>query len=174
MAAPRLRVYIAASLDGYIATTDGGVDWLAPYTTEDYGYEAFLAEVGAIIMGRATFDQVHGFGPWPYPGRRTIVLTSRPMEAPAEGAEPAAGPPSEVLAALTPTVAGDIWLHGGAQTIAGFLDLGAVDRIELFVIPVLLGDGVRLFGRRRSLQGLRLVAAEPAPRGVVRLLYDLA
>ena len=75
--------YVAASVDGYIATPDGAVDWLAPFHTdgEDHGYNAFLATLGGIVMGRRTYDQVRGFGPWPYTGLDCRVVTSRPVSS---------------------------------------------------------------------------------------------
>ena len=83
----RIRLYIATSLDGYIATPDGDVAWLEPFHAGDYGYDDFLKGIGTLVMGRTTFDQVLGFGAWPYAGKRAIVLTSRPVETPPEGAE---------------------------------------------------------------------------------------
>ena len=75
---PTIIVYIAASLDGFIATPDGGVDWLAPYQA-DYGYDAFIASVHTLVMGGATYDQMRGFGDWPHGGKRILVVTSRPL-----------------------------------------------------------------------------------------------
>jgi len=73
-------VYFAAvSIDGYIATLDGGVGWLDPFNSPELGYEAFLATVGGVILGRATYEQSLTFGPWPYPERRGLVVTSRPI-----------------------------------------------------------------------------------------------
>ena len=75
----RFRVYIATSLDGYVATPDGGVEWLEPFQDEDYGYNSFIQKIGTVIMGRTTFQQVLGFGQWPYKDLRVMVLSSHPL-----------------------------------------------------------------------------------------------
>ena len=72
----RFRVYIAMSLDGYIATSDGGVEWLDPFLDEDYGYGTFIQEISHAVMGRVTYDHVRGVGEWPYPDLGVHVLTS--------------------------------------------------------------------------------------------------
>ena len=87
MPEPQFLVYIATSLDGFIATPDGGIGWLDAYPGEDYGYAEFVATIGTIVIGRATYDQVKGFGGWPYSGKRVIVLSSRALDAPPTGAE---------------------------------------------------------------------------------------
>jgi hypothetical protein len=81
------RLYIAVSADGYIATPDGGVDWLEPFQQHDFGYREFMATIGTVILGRKTYEQALGFGEWPYPGKSAIVWTSRPLIPPPEGVE---------------------------------------------------------------------------------------
>lgn len=85
---PRFIVYIAASADGYIADAEGGIDWLAAYDARQYGYDEFIASVGAIVMGRTTYDEVLRQGDWPYPGKTAYVLTSRALPAPPAGEKP--------------------------------------------------------------------------------------
>lgn len=173
MTAPLVRLYIAASLDGYIATSDGGVDWLEPYHGVDVGYDAFIAAIGTIIMGRATYDQVFTFSEWPYAGKSCLVLSSRPLGAVPDGVERVSGDVAAIVEQARRRNDGDIWLVGGARTARAFLDLGLIDRIELYVIPVLLGDGLRLF--EPSCHGARMALerAEALPRGMVRLVYSL-
>ncbi len=79
MASPQIQIYIATSLDSFIATADGGVDWLEPFQAEDLGYSAFVATIGTIVMGRTTYEQIRGFGSWPYAGKRTVILSSLPI-----------------------------------------------------------------------------------------------
>ena len=74
MASPQIQIYIATSLDSFIATADGGVDWLEPFQAEDLGYSAFVATIGTIVMGRTTYEQIRGFGSWPYAVYRTRFL----------------------------------------------------------------------------------------------------
>lgn len=168
----RLRLYAAMSIDGCLADADGGIGWLAPFDAEDYGMEGFLAGIGALLTGRATYDQVRGFAAWPYAGKRVVVLTHRPLEAdPPAGVEAAAGDLAVIVARLRTEAAGDIWLLGGAAVAQDALAQGLVDSLELFVIPVTLGGGIRLFGASGVPQGWQLAAARPFPNGVVGLEY---
>jgi len=167
----RLRLYIAASVDGFVATPDGSVAWLEPFQAHDYGYAAFMSEVGTVLLGRVTYDQALGFGEWPYHGKRAIVLTSRPLPSPPEGVEAAADLKAVVEDVRRPGEP-DVCVVGGGQLIRGLLDLGAIDELELFWIPVLLGDGIPLFEKRSAAPlNLQLVDARPVAAGVVRAVY---
>jgi dihydrofolate reductase len=172
MPSPLVRLYIAVSLDGFIATPNGGVEWLEPYPAQDFGFAKFLESIGTIVMGRATYDQALGFGPWAYEGKRTIVLTSRPLDDPPPGVEARDGDVTSLTADLKASSAGDIWLLGGAKSAGPFLEGGLVDRLELFVIPVLLGEGIALFDGANRRTQLQLESATPYPRGVVQLVYS--
>lgn len=172
--APRVIVYVAMSVDGYIATADGGVGWLESYDPANYGHAEFEAGIGTIVMGRATYDQVLTFGDWPYGGKRVVVLTSHELHDPAPGVEARAGALAALAAELRASDGGDIWVEGGSRTVAAFLDAGAVDLIQLFVIPVLLGDGIPLFARGGAASGLQLSAMQRYPDGVVRLDYEVS
>lgn len=170
---PLVRLYIAVSIDGYIAAADGGVDWLAPYPAEQFGFDDFIATIGTVVMGRKTYDQARGFEAWPYAGKRTIVLTSRPLDPPHPEVETRAGGIDALCDALKTESRGDIWLVGGSSVTRQFLDAGRVDRIELYVIPILLGSGIRLFMDSPTAQSARLRDATSLAGGVVRLIYDL-
>src|SRR5260370_8702 len=98
----RFAVFIAVSLDGFIARPDGSLDWLEPFPNEDNGYEAFFAGVDALVIGRGTYDTVLGFRVWPYRGKRVIVCTSRPA-SPAHGEELWSGPPGRCSRAGSPS-----------------------------------------------------------------------
>lgn len=171
--APMITVYIATSLDGFIATPDGGVDWLSPYRG-DYGYDHFVASVHTLVLGRATYDQVRGYGNWPYGGKRVVVLTSRPLDEGAPAGVEAWSDGVEALGATLRALPSDVWIVGGAQVMRGLLDLGFIDRLDLFVMPELLGDGIALFERSPVRAKARLETAEPYPDGVVRLTYAVA
>jgi dihydrofolate reductase len=165
-------LYIAASLDGFIADRDGGVGWLDAYQAADYGYEAFLDTVGTVIMGAATYEQVLTFGPWPYAGKATYVFTHRPLPK----ADPAnidlyAGTPAILVHLIRSASDRNIWLVGGARLVAAFLNAGLVDEIRLFVIPTLLGAGIPLFRDITAAPGLDLLDSRPYPNGVVELHY---
>ena len=175
MSRVRFRLYIAVSLDGFIADTAGGVEWLHPYESQDVGFTAFLAEVGTIVTGRRTYDQARGFPNWPYQGKRVIVLTHRPLDsAPPSGVEAYLGEIETLAAQLKRESEGDVWLLGGAVVAREFLDRGLVDRIELYVIPVLLGDGVRLFTPGDQSRTLAFSEARSYANGIVGLIYELA
>lgn len=173
MSEPRFRIYIAASIDGYIATSDGRVDWLQRYASDDFGYREFAAGISTIIMGRATFEQTLGFGPWPYQGKRTLVLSTRPyVEGPSE-VEQVRGNLDGMIQALRQDGDGDIWIHGGARTIGEFMRREAVDLIELFVVPVILGSGIHLADHWPEAARLGLKETHPYEGGVVKLTYTV-
>jgi dihydrofolate reductase len=169
----RLRLYAAVSLDMYLADAAGGVGWLAPFESEDYGTADFLAEIGAVLAGRATYDQARGFGDWPYAGKRVVVLTGRPLDAdPPAGVEAAAGDLALLVARLRrETARGDIWLLGGAAVAQACLALGVVDSIELFLMPVTLGAGLPLFAQGGMPAAWRLDDTRRWPNGVLGVTY---
>jgi dihydrofolate reductase len=168
---PQIRLYIAQSLDGYIARADGGIDWLRPYDDVDYGYSAFIREIGTVVMGRASYDLARSFGDWPYPKMRSLVITSRALDdAPPNVTRVGADIP-RLTTALRAAGDKDVWIMGGAQTINGFLAANAVDRIDLFTLPILLGGGIRLFGDPRPELALRLLSTQTYDKGLARLTY---
>jgi len=163
---PRVIVYIAASVDGRIATADGGIEWLKPYESADYGFDSFMKGIDGIVMGRTTYDQVRGFGAWPYDGAPVMVLTSRRLADPAEGVE-AAKSPRAAIARLEALGARRIWNVGGGKTIGAFFDIGAVDELRLFTIPLVLGAGPMLVAGTRRPATLRLAEHKLHAHGVV-------
>jgi dihydrofolate reductase len=171
MTPPRRIAYLAMSADGYIADRHGQVGWLESFgAAPDFGFDAFLETVGALLMGRRTFDQLIGFGgAWPYGARPTIVLTHRalPPNAPASAR---AANTEEVTQAMA-GAAGRVWIVGGGQTLALCLRRGLVDELQLFMMPILLGEGAPLSGQLHHSTRLALNAAETLPRGVVKLTY---
>jgi dihydrofolate reductase len=170
----RLRLYAAVSLDGCLADAQGGVGWLAPFEAADYGMAAFLGEVGSVLTGRTTYDQARGFGDWPYAGKRVVVMTHRPLDPdPPAGVEAAAGDPAAVLARLRAGTPGDVWLLGGAALAQDCLARGLVDSVELFVMPLLLGAGLRLFASDGPGRDLALTGTRAFPNGAVALSYRL-
>lgn len=166
------RLYIAASVDGFIATPGGGVDWLAPYETEDFGWHAFIAAIGTVVMGRVSYDFVRAQGIWPYAGKRVVVLTSRPLGEVPEGVKAWNGNVQPLADHLRGENRGDVWLMGGGRAIRPFLDAGLVDRIELFLVPLLLGEGIRLFEPSAQRLPLHLRRTVAHGCGVVQLVYD--
>ena len=168
---PQCSVYIATSVDGYIARPDGGLDWLARVEVqgEDYGYAAFFAGVDALVIGRNTYDTVLGFGQWPYMGKRCVVLTHRPAD-PRDGVEFFAGEPGSLLERLALEGIRHVYVDGGA-VIRQCLAAGLVDELTLSMIPIVLGAGIRLFTGGEPELGLRLVGCRSWPTGLVQLRY---
>lgn len=170
-----IRGYMAASLDGYVADRHGGVDWLRPFEAHDLGFDAFLAEIATVVLGRVTYDQIVGFGgPWPYSRKRAVVVTSRPIAHSQASVERLSGPLTDLVASLRESGAGDTWVVGGAALQRAFLDLGALDRLELFVIPVLLGQGIAMFPPSADRHALTLRSAAMMAGGIARLDYAVA
>lgn len=165
-------VFIATSLDGYIARPDGGLDWLKAVERpgEDYGYAGFAATVDALVIGRRTYDVVLGFDTWPYPGKRVIVMTHRPLAA-RHGEEAFAGEPAALVARLAAEGTRRVYVDGG-DVIRQFLAAGLIDDLTLSIIPVLLGDGVPLFGGVEH--RLRLDDTRAFESGLVQLVYRVA
>jgi dihydrofolate reductase len=171
-------LYLACSLDGFIAAPDGSVGWLEAFSRdgEDYGYAGFLAGVGALVMGSRTYEQVLGFGEWPYADLPCFVATSRTLSAPTRAdIRFRSGDDLEALAAEARTAAGDraVWLVGGAALARSMLDAGLVDTLDLALMPVLLGDGVPLFVSGLQPHGLVLRESRTHADGVVQLRYSV-
>lgn len=171
MSTPRVAVFIATSLDGCIARADGSLDWLdlVKLDGEDYGFAEFLSGVDTLLMGRSTWDVVRAFDPWPYAGKRVVVLTHRP-EAVEHGEELASGDVGRVLDDLGASGARWVYVDGG-DVIRQALASGRVDELIVSVIPVILGDGIRLFGGELPERTLRLVSSQAWPSGLVQLRY---
>lgn len=166
--------HIAASLDGRIAGADGSVDRLlagAP-PPEAFGFDAFYAGIDAILMGRGTYEAVRAMGDWPYPGKPVTVVTSRGLADPPPGVVAATGPLPAIVAALDAGGHRRIWVEGGGQLLRGMIALGRLDRLEMAVLPLLLGDGVPLFPPGTVETRFALVQCRALEGGCLHLVYD--
>jgi dihydrofolate reductase len=149
----KVSVYIATSLDGFIARKDDALDWLDEANAtvpegEDLGYHAFMESVDVLVMGRKTFDKVLSFGQWPYGETRVVVLSRSPISLPSslpDTVTHSSQSPRVLLERLASDGVEHVYVDGG-NTIQSFLSVGLVDEITLTVIPVILGDGIPLFG----------------------------
>jgi dihydrofolate reductase len=161
-------VYIATSLDGFIARKDGGLGWLELVAREgeDYGYAAFAASVDTMVVGRGTYDAVLGFPEWPWGGKRVIVLTRRPCPPRADETF-FEGTPEALVARLASEGAKRVYVDGGV-VIRQFLAAGLVDDLTISVIPIVLGDGIPLFGGGGAERRLELVGSRAFPSGLVQ------
>jgi len=176
-AAPRVRVYLAASLDGFIAGEDDDLSWLPepPYDDEPgpgaVTYEDFIAEVGALLMGRRTYDVVRGFDvPWPYGDRPVLVASRRELD---EGAPDTVrrveGPVEELVVRARETAAGkDVYLDGGVL-IRQACAAGLVDELVLTLAPVALGSGHPLFAGLERRYRMEVVGMASFSGGMVQL-----
>ncbi len=165
-------LFIAASLDGYIAGPDDDLSWL--FTDADYGFSRFFGGVDTLIMGRGTYEVIRTFGEWPYPGKRTIVV-SRSSELKIETPETElySGDLPELIEKLSADDCKRVWLVGGGELIRSFLEQGLLDEISVSMHPILLGKGVPLFpgGFRRTL--LLLKDTTVFDGGLVQLNYHV-
>lgn len=171
MQRPRCSVFIAASLDGYIARPDGTFDFLSIVERpgEDYGFADFFATIDALLIGRNTYETALGFPEWPYAGKRCVVLTHR--ETPSvHGEQFFAGEPQALLEQLALAGAQRVYVDGGA-VIREFLVQDLLDDLTVSIIPTLLGKGVPLFGSEVPEQRLTLESCKAYESGLVQLCY---
>ncbi|WP_372620840.1 dihydrofolate reductase family protein [Falsiroseomonas sp.] len=167
--------YIATSLDGRIARPDGSVDWLGGGgPPEEFGYEAFYASVGAILMGRGTYDAVRGMGDWPYAGKPTFVLTRRPLDDAPPLVEARSGDIAAIAAELEAQGHARIWVEGGGDVVRQMLAIGKLDVLEMAVLPLVLGSGIPLFPEGTKETALRLVSCVTRGGGALHLVYERA
>lgn len=143
-------VYIATSLDGFIATSDGGLDWLDEIPNpekSDFGYADFMSGIDAIVMGRKTFEKVMTFDFWPY-AKPVYVPSNSKVKVPKDlenKVEIVTGNPKELVVQLKELGHQDLYIDGGI-TIQGFLEEDLIDELIITRVPVLLGNGIPLFG----------------------------
>jgi dihydrofolate reductase len=173
----KASVFVGTSVDGFIARPDGGLDWL-PDAPEPHGYDEFIASVDTIVIGRKTFETVLSFDGWVYGTKRIVVLSSQLLDlstAIARGGvvEQMSGPPEEIAARLAATGAQHLYVDGGI-TVQRFLRARLIDRMVITRIPVLLGDGIPLFGNLPADIRLRHIATRSYPSGLVQSEYELA
>lgn len=169
---PKISVYIAVSIDGYIARSDGSLDWLDRVGgfDEDYGFNNLLSSIDALIIGRKTYE-VATTVPDPYPGKRVVVL-SNSLETVRSGMELYCGDLAELVAKLDREGVQHIWVDGGV-TISQFLSSKMVDTMTLSIIPVILGTGMPLFSVIGKEISCRLISAESYQSGLAQLRYEI-
>lgn len=172
----KVSVYIATSLDGFIARKDGDINWLPTGSEdgEDFGYAAFMSEIDHIVMGRISFEKVLTFGSWPY-DKKVTVLTSRNLAIPPELTDKVEAlhlSPRDLLHELEQRGVRHIYLDGGV-TIQRFLRAGLVDEMTITTIPILLGEGLPLFGALEKDIHLKLLKSNAFKNGFVQKKYQV-
>lgn len=167
--------YAAASLDGFIATPDGGVDWLPPIEAggEDYGYGDFYASVDAILMGSATYEQVLRHASWPYAGKPCWVFTRQRRHAKGGDANVTftGASPDHIAQELDGQGVKRAWLVGGGKLAAAFRESGLIATYGICIVPTILGGGIPLLAPRGSIDRLMLSGCQTYPDGAVMLWY---
>jgi dihydrofolate reductase len=176
----KVSVYIATSVDGFIARNDGGLDWLNEANAtvpdgEDCGFRAFMDSVDALIMGRRTYEQVRSFDEWPYGKTPVVVLSLNSISLPPmvpDTVSHSSEPLRDLLKRLSGEGAEHVYVDGGT-TIQGFLSEGLVDEITVTVIPVVLGGGIPLFGSMENDIKLTHVRTTVFDFGFVQTTYSV-
>jgi len=166
-------LYIAVSVDGFIADSDGGLDFLSMVETEgeDYGYGAFMDQIDTVIMGRKTYDKILSMGVANPHADKTLYVLSRSMSD-KEGVHRFEGPVADLVSNLKATEGKSIFCDGGADTIQQLLKENLMDTIILSIIPVLLGEGIRLFDGNYPSSRLQLIKTQSFSSGLVQLEYE--
>jgi dihydrofolate reductase len=172
----KLILYIATSVDGFIAGKDGSVSWLDQFSEEggpDYGFHQFLDEIDTTIMGNATYQQIAGWDiHWPYEGKHSYVLSSQ-MHENNQNVEFISKNHLGFIKELKQAPGKSIWLVGGGATARFLMEESMLDEIRLFVMPVVLGDGIPLFTGVKNQINLNSSRGKVHENGVVEVFYEL-
>jgi len=177
----KIIVYIATSADGYIARPDGDVEWLNRRPHVDYGIRKFYTTIDTILWGRKTYDWLLNYHR--KRGKRTglfdtklanYVFSRKPPKRAVPGVEFVSEPVKTFARRLRAASGKHIWMMGGGELIASFLDAGEIDEFDIHVIPVFIGKGIPLVAPRHRDVPLRLRSSRKYPDGVVRLRYEVA
>ena len=165
-------LYITASLDGFIADMEGGVGWLEGAEDEDYGFGELMDSVDAVLQGSHTYLETMSLvDEDPYKGKTNYVFTSRDDLPELGSPQFVHEDPAEFVRRLKQQAGGRIWLIGGGELASLLVSAGLVDEIDLFVQPVVLGDGIPLWRPPLRERHLELVEARPWPGGLAELRY---
>ncbi len=169
----KIKLFIASSLDGFIARPDGSLDWL-PNDGNDYGYNDFITTIDTTLMGGKTYRDVLTFGDFPYKNLQNFVFTrNRSIKK-----KPYVKFISEQICQFTHTLktqtGKDIWLIGGGEIIAELFNANLIDEYIITLIPVILGKGIPLFISLNKQAQLNLIDVKHFPTGVVQLYYQTA
>lgn len=170
----KASVFIATSLDGFIARANGGLDWLPEGGGEEHGYESFMATVDALVIGRKTYETVLSFDAWPYGTKPVFVLSTGPLAPfpPDAVVERMSGDPLDIVAQLAQRGIRHAYVDGGI-TIQRFLQAGLIQRFIITRIPVLLGTGIPLFGLLQRDVVLKHVGTRQYSSGMVQSEYQI-
>jgi dihydrofolate reductase len=171
----KASVFVGTSVDGFIARHNGDFDFLPEGGGEPHGYTEFIATVDVLVIGRNTFDKVLTFDTWPYQDMRVVVLSNRAIDSPAIAgvrAERMCGPAAEIASRLAASGAQHAYIDGGI-TVQQFLRAGLIQRLIITRVPVLVGQGIPLFGSLPRDVALRHVSTQAYASGLVKSEYEV-
>ena len=172
--AVKASVFVGTSLDGFIARTNGALDFLPPGGGEPHGYDEFMESVDALVIGRKTYETVLAFDTWPYGQKPVFVLSTHPL-APAPDAalvEHLSGPLAAIPSQLEARGIQHVYVDGGI-TVQGFLRAGLIQRLIITRVPVLIGTGIPLFGPTTRDIVLKHIATRQYASGLVQSEYEV-
>jgi dihydrofolate reductase len=172
----KIILYIATSIDGYIAKSDGNLDWLTQFpnpTNEDYGYSELLSNCESIIIGSRTFTEINKFDiEWPYSNFKTYVISrQKNFEINTPNTELYSGDLKELINKLMINTSKNCWVVGGGKLVESLLNQNLIDEMIISIIPVLIGNGIPLFHKSSSESKWGLVETKKYDSGVVTLTY---
>jgi dihydrofolate reductase len=172
--AQKTSLFIATSLDGFIAGSDGNIQFLQDFhnSLEDYGYNTFMEDVETVLMGRYTYDQRCSMGHKTHSDKELYVIT-RSMQKPELGKTFFSGRVENLVTELRQSTEGKVFIDGGARLINSLLSFRLIDEIYLNILPILLGEGIRLFRENRPKQHFMLMKSEAFENGLIQLHYQL-
>lgn len=170
---PNIVFYVAASLDGYIATPEGGVEWLAPFESAEAesSYPEFYASVDGLVMGSRTYEQVLSFGEWPYGEKPCWVFSQRDLLVTQPTIKVTRQSPEEIAVELQQHQLQRVWLVGGAALTSAFRAKGLITEYIITIVPVILGGGIPLFIAPSVQENLQLISTKRYSNGLVELQY---
>jgi dihydrofolate reductase len=171
----RASVFVGTSVDGFIARRNGDFDFLPEGGGEPHGYDEFMSSVDVLVIGRNTFEKVLTFENWPYAEKRVVVLSSRTIDVSnVRGAriEHMSGSPAEITDRLAASGASHAYIDGGI-TVQCFLHARLIQRLIITRVPVLIGEGIPLFGSLPHDVQLRHVLTKTYPSGMVKSEYEV-
>ncbi len=170
----KITYYVASSLDGFIARSDGSIDWLdqANSIDEDYGYKDFYQSVDGIIMGGATYRQVLTLGDWPYAGKQTFILSKTTGQKEPSGAGFFSSIDS-LLADIKLQRLQNIWLVGGGVTATALLQHNLITEMIVTYIPIILGKGIRLFSLPAAEKEMTISSSNTYDNGITQIHFGI-
>jgi dihydrofolate reductase len=170
----KLSMFVGTSLDGFIARKNGDYDFLPVDGGEPHGYDEFIASVDTVVMGRNTLEVVLKLPSWPYGDRRVVVLSHRPVDLSriAGQVEQMSGEPEQIVRKLEAASAQHIYVDGGV-TVQEFLRAGLIHHVTITRVPVLIGEGIPLFGSVARDIRLRHIGTRQYKSGLVTSDYEV-